>query len=415
MGKLTPGARRRSRGLEGSSVAWRLAGGLIVVLAAVLAVGLVLLIKGPQPSQRHNARPIASARSHRHVARPAAPTRTSFSYCADRGAAFRGRDPFVGITLGQSTSRLDCALGLVAAHHVGLLRADLVWAAVEPVPGRYDFGAYDELVTKLAERHMRWLPLLLTAPSWASSAPASGARRGIYPPARTSVFAAFASVCVRRYGPGGAFWRAHPRLPYYPVRAWQVWNEPDLVQTWEPRPDPAAYVRLLRAADRAIEAADPSATVVTAGMPFFTLAMERSFLTGLFRAGMAGSFGALSIHSYSPTQAPERLELARALMNHFGAARAQLWSTELAWASGPPDPWVSDPRSQASSIESFGAWVARNRHRLDLRQIFWYSLQDRVPGPDPRWWGYHLGLVSADGQAKPALAALSAAAARLDR
>jgi hypothetical protein len=45
----------------------------------------------------------------------------------------------------------------------------------------------------------------------------------------------------------------------------------------------------------------------------------------------------------------------------------------------------------------------------------WYSWQDHVYGPDPSWWGYHLGLFTLGRQPKPALAALSAAASRLNQ
>lgn len=399
-----PGPAREG---AGATRAWRILGVLIVAAATALAVILVLVLKdhgAPSKEPRH--------RRQMTAARPAG---KPFNFCADRAAVFSGRTPFVGITLGADyPKRLDCALGLAAATHLGYVREDLVWATTEPVPGQYDFSSYDAFVAKLAEHHQRVLPLLITAPSWDTTAPASGARPGLYPPASPAQFAQFAAVCVRRYGPHGSFWRAHPKLPYYPATAWQVWNEPDLTGNWQPRFSPAAYVRLLRASYKSIKAADPHATVVTAGFFFATAALERSILTELFEAGMAGAFDALSIHTYSPIQAPLRLELARQLMDRFGAAKAGLWSTELAWASGGPDPWVSDPRSQASAIRSYFGWVARNRARLNLRELFWYSLEDNIFGPDPDWWRYHLGLLTTTRQPKPALAALSAAAAKLD-
>jgi hypothetical protein len=199
------------------------------------------------------------------------------------------------------------------------------------------------------------------------------------------------------------------------VRAWQIWNEPDLLQSWEPGPDPGAYVRLLRASYKSIKAVDPKAVVVAAGLAFFSADRERAFLSELFHAGVAGNFDALAIHSYSPIDAPQRLELARRLMDKFGAADAQLWATELAWASGPPDPWAVNPATQASAIRSFFGWAANNRRRLGLGEIVWFSLRDHVYGPHPTWWGYHLGLLTAAGQPKPGLAALAGAAKTLDR
>lgn len=391
---------------------WRIVGWLIVVGAAVVAALSVILISG---SSGHVARPHATTGGHGLGSARGKP----FRYCGHRNAVFTGRRAFIGLTdprVEAYSSERNCALGLLAAEHIGYFRGAISWPDVQPTPGTYNFAPYDQLVTQLAEHHMRFLPGLLGSPRWASSGPAGGRRFASYPPSNPAELAAFAAVCVRRYGPGGTFWRAHPGLPYYPVTAWQVWNEPNLSGYWLPRPDPAAYVRVLHAVYVAIKRVDPHATVVTAGMPFYTPAKERSFLTQLFHAGMAGSFDALSVHVYSSGQAPARLDLARQLMDRYGAGHAQLWATELAWASGPPGPWVANPRSQASSIRSFfGSWVARNRVRLGLDQIFWYSLQDYVNGPDPRWWGYNLGLLTTSRQPKPALAALSAEAARLDR
>lgn len=405
---------RFKRPVGGSDRRLTVLGWGIVVAAAVVAVAVVVLVDrstghaAGQPSVAR--RPAGGESTYRSY--------SSFRYCGHRSAVFTGKRAFVGITdpSVETSSRRNCALGVLAANHLGYFRGTLAWAGVEPIAGRYNFAFYDSLVAQLARHHMRFMPGLLLTPRWASSAPSGAKDFAAYPPTRPAEFGDFAAVCVRRYGPGGTFWRAHPGLPYYPVTAWQVWNEPDLSTYWRPRPDAAAYVRMLHAVYGAIKRVDPHATVVAAGMPFYSVGNERSFLSALFRAGMAGSFDALSIHAYSPIQAPGRLELARALMNRYGARHAQLWSTELAWASGPPDPWVANPGSQAAAIRSFfGPWLARNRARLGLDQIFWYSLQDRVNGPDPAWWGWNLGLLTTKNRPKPGLAALSAAAQRLDQ
>ncbi len=391
--------------------AWRIVGWLVVAGAALVAALSVILISG---SSGPNARQRSAAGGHGLNSRSG----QSFHYCAHRAAVFTGHSAFVGLTdplVETYSSERGCALGLLAADHIGYFRGVISWPQVQPTPGTYNFAPYDQLVTQLAQHHIRFLPGLLGSPRWISTGPAGGKRFASYPPADPTKFASFAASCVRRYGPGGSFWRAHPKLPYYPVLAWQIWNEPNLVQSWRPRTNAAAYVRLLRSAYRAIKAVDPHATVVTAGMPFFTAGRERSFLTQLFRAGMVGSFDALAIHSYSPTQAPQRLELARQIMDRFGAQHAQLWATELAWASGPPDPWAVNPHTQASAISSFFDWVARSRVRLGLREVMWYSLEDHVYGPDPSWWGYHLGLLTLRRQPKPSLDALGAAAKRFDQ
>lgn len=405
-----PGRARRS------DLAWRAAGVLIVAAAAAVAVLVVVLISQGS-TQKSGGRANASGQ-HPRTTQTAAISHAPFNYCARHSAVFDDPHPYIGITdplVEAYTSERDCGLGLMAADHIGYFRGVIAWPQVEPSPGMYSFARYDQLIGQLAEHHMRFLPGLLGSPRWASTGPAGSKGFAAYPPANPDAFAAFAAECVRRYGPKGSFWRANPSLPYYPVQAWQIWNEPNLVQYWRPKTDPAGYVRLLRRAYHAIKAVDPHAIVVTAGMPFFTAAKEEAFLTALFHAGMAGSFDALSIHTYSPVRAPARLELARKLMDRFGARSAQLWSTELAWASGPPDPWQVNFKTQASAVRSFFRWVGQNRARLRLGEVMWYSWQDHIYGPDPSWWGFHLGLLTLNRQAKPALSALASAAARLDQ
>ena len=112
---------------------------------------------------------------------------------------------------------------------------------IEREPGRYDFGLHDRFVANAARAGLGVLPILIDPPPFRSSRPATGARRGVYPPASNAEFAAFAQLLVRRYGPDGGFWRANPGLPQMPIRSWEVWNEPNLPQYWAAGPDPAAY------------------------------------------------------------------------------------------------------------------------------------------------------------------------------
>jgi hypothetical protein len=349
-------------------------------------------------------------------------SRRPFSYCADQHTVFNYPRPFLGINdpsfeLHGEPYR-SCSLGRMSAAGIGYFRAPFNWQQVELHPNQYWFQRYDLLVGEIARYHMHVLGLLEFAPSWRSTAPSSGAAVGFYPPRVPGQFAYFASLMVMRYGPGGTFWRENPGIPYYPVRAWQVWNEPNLAFTWEPQPDIPAYVQLLRATYVAIKRIDPRATVVSAGMPFYGNSDETSFISEMYRSGARGYFDALAIHAYSPTvaQAMQRLWTARRLLNRFGDGNKPLWVTELGWAGGDPDGFIVNPTGQRRNLASFLGLVQRARRRLRLREFMWYGWQDRVYGPGPaNWWGYHLGMFTTNLQPKPALAALSAAARRLDR
>src|SRR5438128_886627 len=193
------------------------------------------------------------------------------SYCKDRSASFSARRRFAGVNdprlLGSDATYLACTVGRYASGGVGFYRGPLDWASVELRPGHYDFTIYDALVAALAEHRVAYLPVLIGAPLFRQ---ASASPTGVVAaPARPGQFAAFAALVVRRYGPGGSFWRYYPSVPRMPVRVWQVWNEPNLTTYWWPRTDAIAYTRLLRMTYGAIKRVDPRAVVVSAGMPSY--------------------------------------------------------------------------------------------------------------------------------------------------
>lgn len=375
-----------------------------LVRVAAACVGIAALTG---PGAAGSARLISRAQVSR--------TSPKHAYCAEKNVAFHDSKSFVGITdpyVQYGTPRFrNCSFGLMAAKHIGIFRGGLAWNSTTP-----DFSFDDTLVAALAKHHIRFFPGLLGTPAGMSTAPASGAAAGTYPPANDDRFARFAALCVKRYGPGGTFWRSNPGLPYLPVRAWQIWNEPNLVLNWEPMPDPVAYAHLLRASYRAIKRVDRKATVVAAGMPFLNRQLETDFLSRMFRGGARHAFDALAIHPYagSVSLAVQKLQSARNVMRRFGVGNKPLWVTEVAWAGGGARAYIANQRGQARNLVGFFNRVHGDR-RLRVQKIFWYGWQDKVYGPDPSYWGYHLGLLTTHLHSKLALGALAKVAARLNR
>lgn len=352
----------------------------------------------------------------------------SFEYCADANAVFKGPRAYVGesdwAVASQSEQMRNCSLGLMAAHHIGYYRAMLNWALIELQPGSFDWTLYDQLLADVARHHMRMMFVLIGEPAWQSSAPASAKPRAPYPPRNPNAFAQFAAMAVQRYGAGGSFWRAHPNLPYYPVRAWEVWQEMNLTQSWAD-PNIRAYVKLLRPTYKAIKRVNRNATVIAGGMSFYCDPIscwgpksdEWRLITSMYRDGARGYFDALGIHPYSATvkQAEDRLWTARKLMNQHGDSRKGLWITELGWSGGDPDAFITNDRKQRLNVIKLFRFVRRDRGRLRLRGVIWFGWQDSIYAPGPRnWWGFHVGLLSTGGRPKPVLAAITAAAQRLD-
>jgi hypothetical protein len=303
-------------------------------------------------------------------------------------------------------------MAAIAGTGARVLRASFHWSVIEQQPGRYDFWIYDGYVAAAANAHLTVLPVLFDPPAFRSARPLSGARRGTYPPANYADFAFFAAALVRRYGPGGEFWRLHPELPQMPIRSWQVWNEPNNPVYWPSGPNPAQYAAMLRTVGYGIKAVDPGARVITAGLNEAEVGMKLvPFLRGMYRAGAKGSFDALALHPYAPASDLVVAQVRRAvreLRRNGDGARTLV--TELGWATGSPSrrALVVSEAGQAALVRRTIAALAGYRNRLRLDGVFYFNWRDVAPAPGTRdRWGLHTGLLRQDGSPKPALQAFT--------
>ena len=224
-------------------------------------------------------------------------------------------------------------------------------------------------------------------------------------------------MLARRYGPGGSFWRRRPELPPLPVRAWQVWNEPNLRVYWPSGPDAAEYVRLLRATGQAIKRVDPGAEILTAGMPDSELGVPlRAYLRRMYKAGAKGTFDTLAINPFCGEHR-RRAEHRRSRARHRRRTwrPPAVWVTELGWASGgPPSDFRVGERGQARLVERTLLALARRRGELGLRGVVYFNWRDSLPFRGGRdFFGLHTGLLRRDGSRKPAFISYRRAAKTL--
>ena len=294
---------------------------------------------------------------------------------------------------------------------VQLLRQTFSWPAIEPRRGRYDFRAYDGYMAATARAGLQVLPLVFGAPAFRAATPARGATvtaTTVQPPRRPAEMATFVTVLVKRYGPRGSFWRAHPSVPRRPIRAWQVWNEPNLPAYWGGRPSAKEYVALLRAVHRAVKAADPGAQTVTAGLPDSRtgIGLDR-YLRQMLAAGAKGTFDGLAIHPYAVTSdgVLSAAQRARRRLNDSGLRGASLWVTEFGWSSGGPrSSFTVGEKRQATLVLQTITGLAEQAPALRLRSIVYYNWRDAPPYRGKGdFWGLHTGLLNQDGSGKPAL------------
>lgn len=343
----------------------------------------------------------------------------SFGGCGGSSSANAGPLPrsFIGLSapgvLNDAPAGRARGLAAIAATGAGVVRQTFDWSLVERRPGRYDLSHLDGVVADAAARRLELLPVLFNPPAFrlSGSHPAAPTTS---PPKDPAAMGRFAAALVRRYGPRGTLWREHPRLPRVPIRAWQVWNEPNLPAYWGGHPDASAYVRLLGDVGRAVKAADPSAQVVAAGLPNSRVGVPfETYARAMFRAGAGRVLDVFALHPYAVDAAGVlgAVEQARALLDSQGVGRAPIWITELGWASGgPASAFTVGPQGQAERIRTTFQELSARRRELGLRGIVYFQWRDAPPPPGlGDFFGYHTGLLAADGRRKPAYAAFTAA------
>jgi hypothetical protein len=326
--------------------------------------------------------------------------------CAGPDAAAERRVPpgWLGVVADGPLSAADAAEwdGMVAAGAESV-RTAVFWHRLQPygtaaeVPPadapRFrdaagiptDFSALDATIAAAAARRLRVLLVVQGKPGWAARTPGDPAS----PPARPATFAAFLRTLVARYGPQGSLWVERPDLPRTPIRAWQIWNEPNLTRYWSAQPFAKPYVRLLRAAHAAVADADPGATVVVAGLPNESWTALRR----IYAAGGRGHFDAVALHPYTgrPRDVLRLVRRARRVMARYGDARVPVWLTELSWPAARgkvPDPagFEVTEAGQAARLATALRLLAGARERLRIGAVFWYTWLSTEAGPSAFDW-----------------------------
>jgi hypothetical protein len=221
----------------------------------------------------------------------------------------------------------------------------------------------------------------------------------------------FASAAARRYGPNGTFWASHPAIPYLPIHAWQVWNEPSFPYFWPSR-DATKYIQFCALTRTAIRAVDPHAEIVLGGLlnlPNRRADVDLGLIYSVPHARRA--FDAVAVHIYGvgPPGFLQILRRVRHVMKVVGDGAKPLWIDEFGWATSGPG-WVARPPAvQAKYLGQILAAVMHYRTAYRLERIMYFSWRDTPP--DPRWelsqhtsdwWGIHTGLIDVFGTPKPA-------------
>ena len=324
---------------------------------------------------------------------------------------------FFGIAWGSATSMQDLEKQKKAKVHTE--RISLPWNKVQPAKGAYAWGPVDGRVRALATNGIRPLIAIYGAPKWATKSSYPGT-----PPLKgkaKKAFKRFVKKAVRRYKKRGQFWEENPNVPTMPVKAWQIWNEPNLPKYFARKGTsplklvknaPKKYAKLVKTASKGLNKADKKAKLVLAGLsgnPKKTKDLPHKFMKKFLKARkIKKHFDAAALHPYaeSISQYKSRLKKLRRVMDKKGAKKRDIWLTEVGWGSGKRNDKGLNKgvKGQARILKKAFKLTLKKRKKWNIERLFWFDWRDYPPGPRPAC-GFcpYAGLLNIDGTRKPAM------------
>ncbi len=286
----------------------------------------------------------------------------------------------------------------------GWVKVGFGWRDIEGAgKGQFDWSRTDHIVEMANAEGINLVVRVDHQPVWTGGGfPLNG------PPADLGDLADFFTALASRYKGR--------------IRAYEVWNEPNLAREWGGRlPDPGEYAEMLRVCYRAIKAADPNAMVISAGLsPTGSWTDEARpddwYLESLYVAMGStsnGYFDALGVHAPGYKVPPEtdpsvvaadpslgghrsfsfrRVEDLRAIMVNYGDSAKQMVVLEMGWTSDPrPDSpyfWHSVTEEQKAEYLVRAFRYARENWSpwMGLMVVIYIADPDWTPEHEQYWW-----------------------------
>lgn len=283
---------------------------------------------------------------------------------------------------------------IIAAAGFGWVKVNFGWREIELQKGEFDWSHTDAIVEMANTDGLDIIARIDFQPEWAG-----GGYPTVGPPDNPQDLADFFSALASRYTGR--------------IRAYQIWNEPNLGREWGGQtPDPGAYVRLLGIAYDAIKKADPNAMVISAGLsPTGTwdelTRPDDWYLESMYIAmdgSSDGYFDVLGAHGAGYLSPPEidpatvaadpalgghrsmafrRIEDLRAIMVKYGDQDKQIALLEFGWTSDPrPD---SPYHWHAVSEETKADYMVRAYQFARDNWSPWIGVMSLIYVSDPDW------------------------------
>lgn len=250
-------------------------------------------------------------------------------------------------------------------------RRDFWWGLAEPEKGVWDWTYFDRAMADFENHNVNLLAILCYGSAWSGVAPATDEE--------IEEYGEYVFQMVNRY----KGW----------VKHWEIWNEPNILPFWAPKPDWPTYARLLQVAYKRAKEADPDCVILGGA----TAGADHLFLRTMYEYGAKDSFDVFSYHTYgnNPTAEGQLFEInrLREVMVEFDDEKP-IWLTETGIFTGPAG--LSEELQAERIAKSEIRWVA-----YGVERTFQLTLKDWTDDPNTEDATSFRGITHKDGTPKP--------------
>jgi hypothetical protein len=280
----------------------------------------------------------------------------------------------LGLNL-HSTYLAPGQLEMIAAAGFKWIRLDLFWDRTEKQKGTYDFTDYDHFLAALEKQKMRALFILdYGNPLYADPGekwPYTH-RAGTQP--FRDAYSKWAAAVVSHFAGRGCIW--------------EIWNEPNYKNFWQPAPNVAEYVALAKAAAASIHQAAPKEPLIGPACS----QIKFDFLEACFQGGLLEDWSAVSVHPYrrtDPSTVAAEYDRLHELIAQYAPPGRTIPIISSEWGYSTAWPGFDDQKQAAYLVGEFSTNIA-NHVPLSI----WYDWHDDgVSADDPE---HRFGMVHHD-------------------
>lgn len=307
----------------------------------------------------------------------------------------------------------DRDVGMAREAGLTWIKQQFAWRDIEGAgKGRLEWEHADQAVFITNAKGVDLLARIDNAPDWAAPGCFDQGKKMMGPARKMQDWIDFLRAFVTRY-------RGR-------IRAYEIWNEPNLSREWcgQP-PNPKEYVDLLKVSYSTIKAIDPNAMIVSAGLTPTSQNDSRAmpdmqFLEKMYAAmgnGSDGYFDVLGAHAPGYKAPPEmspdevaknpafnnnepstgriysfrHVEDLRKIMLSHGDSVKQLAILEFGWTTDPIHPayqWFSvDEQTQAKYIVNAFAYAKKNWSPwIGAMFVIYFANPDWDQSYEEYWW-----------------------------